>query len=160
MRFNRGSKAALPTLALAAVALAVPALSLGGQTQPPVRVAAELKGQNEVPGPGDPNGRGEVLVKLKREKRKVCFELAFRRLNGASAAHIHKGAEDVAGGIKVELFAEDLPGEDRVEDCVRNVSRKLIRKIGRRPENFYVNVHNEEYPDGAIRGQLAPVEAP
>jgi CHRD domain len=33
-------------------------------------------------------------------------------------------------------------------------SKRLAKKLRRAPENFYVNVHNSEHPDGAIRGQL------
>ncbi len=34
---------------------------------------ASLTGEKEVPGPGDPNGRGEADVKV--YKAKVCYEL-------------------------------------------------------------------------------------
>jgi hypothetical protein len=121
-------------------------------------VSAKLKGSNEVPESGDPNGKGDVTVRLKARKRKVCFNLEISKLEGASAGHIHKGGEDVAGPIKVTLFDEDPPlaGTGTYEGCVKKVRKKLVRRIGRHPEKFYVNVHNAEYPDGAIRGQLEP----
>ena len=31
--------------------------------------------------------------------------------------------------------------------------KKLIKKIAKHSERYYVNVHRPEYPDGAIRGQ-------
>ena len=33
--------------------------------------------------------------------------------------------------------------------------RQLIADILENPENYYFNVHNTEYPGGAIRGQLS-----
>lgn len=41
-----------------------------------------------------------------------------------------------------------------VKGCVDDVSDTLIDKIADEPEDYYVNIHNEKYPDGAIRGQL------
>jgi hypothetical protein len=38
--------------------------------------------------------------------------------------------------------------------CVDNVSVALIKELRQTPEKFYVNVHNAEFPNGAIRGQL------
>ncbi len=146
-------------LAIAALGVAVlvlPAMSIAGKNT--VEVEAKLKGKNEVPGPGDKNGKGEVQIFLKAKKEKVCFNLEIRKLEGASAAHIHKGAPDVAGPIKVLLFEANPPvaGDGTYEGCTKNVKKKLVKKIGKRPEKFYVNVHNAEYPDGAIRGQLTP----
>jgi hypothetical protein len=34
------------------------------------------------------------------------------------------------------------------------VSREEARDIVKNPENYYVNVHNAEFPGGALRGQL------
>ena len=149
----RRQRLTLVMLALAALALAIPALS-GAAGK--VVVTAKLKGANEVPGPGDPNGKGDIDVKLKKAKRKVCFTLEIAKLDGAAAAHIHKGGEDVAGPIKVTLFEKDPPvaGDGTYSGCVKNVRRRLVRKIGAHPERFYVNVHNGEYPEGAIRGPL------
>ena len=135
-------------------ALAIPAASAA----PAVQLTAKLKGANEVPGPGDPNGKGDVFVTVKKQKRKVCFGLEFRRIGDPTAAHIHKGGPDDAGPVKVLLFEDPdgLPSPGAVEGCVRRVKKKIVRQLSRKPEKFYVNVHNDEYPDGAIRGQLKP----
>jgi hypothetical protein len=37
--------------------------------------------------------------------------------------------------------------------CVE-VDRALVRAIIKDPQNYYVNVHNTDFPGGAIRGQL------
>ena len=64
---------------------------------------ASLSGEKEVPGPGDPNGRGEAEVKV--YEAKVCYELEVERIKPATAAHIHRGGPSVAGPIVVELKA-------------------------------------------------------
>jgi hypothetical protein len=151
---HRRSKLTLGLVALALVALAIPALSIAG----PNRLEATLKGANEVPGPGDPNGKGDITVRLRPAKEKVCFNLAIDKIDGASAGHIHKGDSETAGAIKVPLFEEDPPltSPGNYEGCVKNVKPRLIKRIKANPEKYYVNVHNAEYPEGAIRGQLEP----
>lgn len=153
MRVNPRSRLVLAALSLAVVALAMPALSTGAAG---VERFATMKGNEEVPGPGDPNGKGDAVITLKKKKRKVCFDLTWEKLDGASAAHIHKGRKGVAGPIKVELFTADpeLSGDASLDDCVKHVKKRKIRKIKRHPGRYYVNVHNSIYPDGAIRGQL------
>ena len=147
----RKSTLALAALALVAVALAIPALSLAGAN---THVSTKLKGKNEVPGPGDPNGKGEFAATIKPAKRKLCFTLELAKLDGAMAGHIHKGATDVAGPVKVTLFDQEIGGTGNYEGCVKKIKGKLLKRIAANPEKFYVNVHNAKYPDGAIRGQL------
>jgi CHRD domain len=138
------------------VLIAALILPAANAAAPAVQLSAKLKGASEVPGPGDPNGKGEIFMAVKKQKRKVCFELTFRKIEDPTAGHIHKGARNEAGPVKVLLFEDPsgLPGH-RFEDCVKG-KRKTLRKIARNPGNYYVNVHNEDYPDGAIRGQLKP----
>jgi hypothetical protein len=115
---------------------------------------ARMNGDKEVPGPGDPNGRGTAEVTVNPARNRVCFDISFNRIQDPFAGHIHRGTSDVDGPIKVELFL-DMDGVDSpVEGCVRDVRARLLRKIKQHPNRFYVNLHNDRYPDGAIRGQL------
>gem|GEM_PF-1057843 len=114
------------------------------------RLTTELVGAVEVP-PGDPDGSGTATIRLRPEKGEACFELTASDIGPATAAHIHEGAEGVAGPAVVTL---DPPTGGSSSGCVSNVDTDLLRNILQNPEQYYVNVHNEEFPDGAIRGQL------
>ncbi len=103
-----------------------------------------LDGRKEVPGPGDKDGRGEADVKV--YKAKVCYELEVERIKPATSAHIHRGGLSVAGPIVVELKA---PTDGSSEGC-----KAISKKLREHPWRYYVNVHNDPYPEGAIRGQL------
>lgn len=145
------TKLTVALLALAAVGVLVPTLSGAAATQ----LSAKLKGNQEVDG-GDRNGRGEAFVAVKKpRKRKLCFELSWDKIEPPTAAHIHKGDEGVNGPIKVTLF-EDPDGltVSEVEGCVKKIRKRIAKRLRKTPEKFYVNVHNAEYPNGAIRGQL------
>jgi hypothetical protein len=134
----------LAALVLAVVLIAaVPVVAA-----PRATLEASLTGEKEVPGPGDPNGRGEADVKV--YKAKVCYELEVERIKPATAAHIHRGGPNVAGDIVVELKA---PTDGSSEGC-NAISKNLSKKLREHPWRYYVNVHNDPYPDGAIRGQL------
>lgn len=144
------SRFTLALLALGALGLLVPAISGAAATQ----LSAKLKGNEEVAG-GDSNGRGEAFVSVKKpSKRKLCYALSWEKIEPPTAAHIHKGAPGTDGPIKVTLF-EDPDGltASAAEGCVK-ISEKIAKKLRRTPEKFYANVHNAEFPAGAIRGQL------
>jgi hypothetical protein len=120
-------------------------------------LAARLSGAKEVPGPGDPDGRGRAVVKLAGGK--ACFVLEWSGISAPTAAHIHTGRAGVAGPVAVLFFqpganAASLPDTlDAVAGCV-DVDPGLARKIAASPREYYVNVHNADFPNGAIRGQL------
>lgn len=109
-----------------------------------------LSGAAEVPGPGDPDGTGTVKITLNPGQNQVCYELTVEKIGTATAAHIHSGAADVAGPVVLTLKA---PAGGSENDCA-TLDRDKINDIIRNPADYYVNVHNEEYPSGAIRGQL------
>lgn len=114
---------------------------------------AQLSGEQEVPGPGDPDGRGHSNVFLHREARMVCFSIIARDITlPAAAAHIHGGRRGVAGPVVVPLGPPDANGV--AIGCTSDVDADLIGDIIARPSNFYVNVHTSDFPAGAIRGQL------
>ena len=115
---------------------------------------ANLTGEKERPTTGDPDGRGKATITLRGDQ--ICFRLSWRDIQAPTAAHIHAGRRDVAGPVVVPLFS--VPGGlaapvDRVGGCA-DVDQELVRDIRRHPRAYYVNIHNAEYPAGAIRGQL------
>lgn len=119
----------------------------------PVALTATLTGEAEVPGPGDPDGSGQARVLLSQEAGKVCFLIVVRDIMlPATGAHIHVGEAGVAGDIVVPL---EPPGENGASaGCMSDVDPDLIAAIIQNPAGYYVNVHTEDFPAGAIRGQL------
>jgi len=103
-----------------------------------------LVGGNEVPGPGDADGYGLADVSVRRAE--VCWRISVSGVAPVAAAHIHAGPRGVAGPIVVSL-------EPYRSGCTE-VRRRLARFIKEQPGEFYVNVHNAEFPGGAVRGQL------
>ncbi len=135
-------------LLFAALGLALPAAAAAM----PFHLHAHLKGTAEVPGPGDTDGRGNAELRLNASKGKVSYEIKTRKIDGASAAHIHAGKRGVVGDVVVARFAGN--GGSELQGCATGVAKATIRRIKRRPSRFYVNVHNADFPNGAVRGQL------
>ena len=109
-------------------------------------LSARLSGANEAPGPGDPDGTGLARVRLDQGASIVCWEITWRNIAEPTAAHIHRGAVGVPGPVVVTL-------SPIASGCTAAPSA-LIKEIRKNPAAFYVNVHNEDFPGGAIRGQL------
>jgi hypothetical protein len=139
----------LPAIAVLA-AMLVLAAPAGAAVK---RLEANMSGKQETAPGGDPNGTGTAKLRLNRAERRVCYTIRVQRIDGVVAAHIHRGAKGVAGGIEVELIGSPRSG-NRFTGCTEGVARSLIREILRRPRRFYVNVHTGDYPGGAVRGQL------
>lgn len=112
---------------------------------------ASLKGENEVPGPGDSDGYGTAKVRVKPGKEEVCVELSVHNLDTTTAAHIHKGAKGVAGPVIVPLPTPDAQGMSK--GCVA-AAKDVLKDMKNNSSQYYVNVHTTAYPDGAVRGQL------
>ncbi len=111
---------------------------------------ATLTGAAEVPGPGDTDGTGTATITLNPGQNQICYELTVANIGTATAAHVHSGAVHVAGPVVVMLAA---PADGSSKDCA-TLDKKKIEDIIKNPANYYVNVHNAEFPNGAIRGQL------
>jgi hypothetical protein len=108
-----------------------------------------LTGAAEVPGPGDPDGRAFALVRWNTDNGVICYNLFARRIAPATAAHIHVGDENTAGPV---VQALEAPADGYSSGCVDNDA--LAAALDANPGNYYVNVHNADYPAGALRGQL------
>ena len=135
-------------LAVLAVPFAASYLSAEDGGRP---FSTALTGAAEVPGPGDPDGSGQARLRLNSGQGEICYQLLVTDIAPATAAHIHVGSVSVAGPVVVPLGP---PSDGSSNGCV-SVDAELIKTIRQNPSNYYVNVHNAEYPAGALRGQLA-----
>ena len=139
-------------LFFALVASLVAMVALAGGTLAGGRpLATALTGGAEVPGPGDPDGSGMATLRLNQGQGTICYELRVSGIAPATAAHIHEAPAGQAGPVVVPLAA---PSGGMSAACV-SVGKALVKEIRQHPENYYVNVHNADFPAGALRVDLS-----
>jgi CHRD domain len=112
--------------------------------------AVKMTGAAETPA-GAPGGTAKAVVTLSTKTGKVCW--TFTSLSGVSAptaAHIHLGGAGTAGNIVLPLSTGTT---FLTKGCVP-ASATLIGAIAANPHGYYVNIHNMQYPGGAVRAQL------
>lgn len=135
-------------------------------------LSANLDGRSEVAAngskalAGDPNGRGEAYVfGIDGDPTTLCYILEVSKIadldqapGGPRMAHIHRGAAGTNGPVEVSLA---FPQDGQAADCLtegeagKGLTTGEVQQILANPESYYVNVHNSEYPAGAVRGQLS-----
>jgi hypothetical protein len=120
-----------------------------------VSLKAALSPAEEIPGPGVKDGVGAALITVSGTK--VCSELKSTMGEKPTKAHIHKGAKGASGPVVVDLMPAFTPGESAYQSntCVDTPADVASQLIGD-PGAYYVNIHSDGHPDGAMRGQLAP----
>lgn len=121
---------------------------------PAIPLVAHLKGSEETPNPGDPDGQGLALVTLNAGTGQVCVELTTENVEPWVMAHIHQEDLGAAGPIVVDFGITAADTGPELTRCV-TADPTLINSITEVPSNFYVNVHTASFPTGAVRGQLA-----
>jgi CHRD domain-containing protein len=103
-------------------------------------------------GSSEPNAKGTAVVRIRKDAGLVCYRLHAESITlPATAAHIHRGAAGVNGPVVVPFTAPAANGNS--SGCA-TASAALIDEIIATPAGFYVNVHTQEHPAGAIRVQL------
>jgi hypothetical protein len=140
-------------------ALLVPALAIGNartastagvaQTAVTRPLLASLTGAQETQA-ADTDGTGAAAVTINTGTGEICVDLRVANITTPTAAHIHRGGLLVAGPVVVTLTA---PSPTSAAMCTPS-DPALALEISTTPSNFYINVHNADFPNGAIRGQL------
>lgn len=113
-------------------------------------IVVEMTGAAERPGPGDPDGTGTAWFWINPGQGEVCYVLEVENIAPATAAHIHVAPATDPGPVVIPLSA---PTSGTSSGCAE-ADRELLVAILRDPSAYYVNVHNDDFQPGAIRGQL------
>ncbi len=116
-------------------------------------LTATLAGVTEGENPGNPDGSGSASVVLDPETGEACWELTAEGIGPVLQSHIHVGAEGVSGDVVVPLDVDGFDGTS--EGCTSDVDAAVLQAVIDDPAGHYVNLHTEDFPAGAIRGQLA-----
>ncbi len=110
---------------------------------------------------GDPDGSGVAIVRLDPDRDVVCYSIVVRNIGaptepgpGVGSAHIHGPLPST--GIAIDLDAVFMATGTSTyiaRDCV-SADSATIDALLANPQLFYVNVHNVEFPGGAVQGSL------
>ena len=168
MRKKMKLAAATTALAAAGVAITSGVATAGHEN---TVLETSLDGRSEVANGatnkrlvGDPNGRGEAYVfGIDGDSKTLCYVLTVDKIEPAAAAHIHEGRPGTNGPVVVNLAR---PSDGNAADCLTEgeilptgsrafPTDEKVADILARPGDYYVNVHNAQFPGGAIRGQLS-----
>ena len=112
-----------------------------------ISLSAKLNGASETGG-GDTDGTGAFAAQLDPETGDLCYTLTAKGIAAPTMAHIHKGAAGADGDVVVKI---DITTDG--DECVA-IQRDLAKAIAAAPSAYYANIHNADFPKGAIRGQL------
>ena len=138
------------TLALAVALGLVASLALAGVVAAAeTTLTAQLAGSAET----DEDGTGTATLMLDPDAGTACWEMTAEGIDPVTISHIHEGAEGVDGGVVVDLDLDGFAGTS--EGCNEAAETEVLQAIIDDPAGYYVNLHNEAFPGGAIRGQLA-----
>lgn len=138
------------TLALVA-ALAVAGLVAGASPAGALTrtFTLTMTGAEEAPNPGDPDGSGLARISVDTRTDRICYVLTASNIAPTFGAHIHIGNRGQAGPIVVHLVP---PTNGRSAGCLTDADADAIVA---NPAAYYVNIHNQPFPGGALRAQLA-----
>jgi CHRD domain len=112
---------------------------------------AVLNGDN-VPGAADTDGWGRARIGIHHATHELCTDLEVRSLGRVTSAQLYRGGP---GAVGEPVSRMERPRDDDSWDC-KQIGEALAQEIESNPSAFYVEIRTEEFPNGAIRGQLAP----
>jgi hypothetical protein len=141
------------------LAMAFACLSASSALAQGTHLFAVLLGGNEVSAggsanAGDQNGHGAVAITFDgADLRTLCIGVVVSNIAAPTLMHIHQERAGQNGPVVVTFNPPEKGNPGRRSQCV-NISAALSVDIRERPHDFYVNIHNADFPGGAIRGQL------
>ena len=138
---------------IATAAVAGPGEVSGKKLTTSLSGAAEVTSAG-VPNQGDLGATGSATITINPGKSEICWKITTANFaagtTSVTGAHIHSAPATTNGPVVVALTAA-LSG---TSDGCTTVARSLADAIRKAPQGYYVNVHTNLFPSGAIRGQL------
>ncbi|MFZ5787858.1 MAG: CHRD domain-containing protein, partial [Acidobacteriota bacterium] len=124
-----------------------------GDGAPRGAFGASLFGRREAPTAGDPDGQGFATAVISGAS--LHFYIRVKDIASPTAAHVHRGDGGQSGPVVLDFAPQFAAGVARGEVAL---AAGLAAELLADPAGFYFNVHNGQFPAGALRGQLGATE--
>jgi CHRD domain len=104
---------------------------------------------------GAPNGTGTISLSLDSTVNQVCWSVSFSGFSNPQFGHIHQGAFGVPENpaFTVPLWTNLNGQASGTSGCSLAIPGQ-IEAIELLPSQFNVVLHNQQFPVGAVRGQI------
>ncbi len=129
------------------ITVSTPATTTGGIQTLTIPLDGTSKGASGPPSAQDPDGSGTATLRFDAEKGEICWELTVTGIAPAFASHIHKNYGE-------QMFTLSPPTDGTSSGC-NITSPSFIAAILAKPAEYFVIVHNDEFPTSALSGRLA-----
>ncbi len=113
-----------------------------------------MDGAQEAPGPGDPDGTATGTLSVNDSTGLISWDFEYFNITTPTLMHIHKAPFGVPGGVFIGMGVGTSGGAGTLIDSVIHAPLSQVSEILGDPAGFYVNIHNTNFPGGAVRGQL------
>jgi hypothetical protein len=158
MKALHAASAVLAGAFLASAALAEPVAEGGRKFTTPMSGLEECTagGLCGPPNTGDPDGSATGSITVNVGQDRVCWEFTnVTNLAPVNRGHIHKAPAGSNGGIVVDFFNVASGTQGPLTGCTTvPLGKELLKDIIKNPSAYYLNLHNADFPGGAVRGQL------
>lgn len=121
----------------------------------PIVISAELAGSEEVAIYGDPDASGMATLSLEPTGQ-MCVVMNVAVTETASDAQVWEGDRSGGGEVFVEIGP---PNAGNTWNLCLPIDDSQAEPLASSPASFYVQVDTLDFPDGALRGQLAGTTA-
>jgi len=114
-------------------------------------LVASLQGRNEVTA-GAPSGQALELLGI--EGSTLSYAVSWRGIGTPTEAHIHAGVRGADGPVVATLFTTPRPAGGFASGSVTVADPIVLAALLSAPDGFYTDLTTNEFPGGAVRGQL------
>jgi CHRD domain len=121
------------------------------------------EGENNA---GDSDARGSAIFHYVGNNT-ICYGFTLRGAATPTIVHIHKGKAGQNGDPVIEFanVPKNAAGQPSGDPGASSGCKVLsdpneiaaLKRIKAKPYRYYLNMHTQEFPDGAVRGQLGRV---
>ncbi len=113
---------------------------------------ASLNGAEIVSSSGDRDGSAKAEVSIANTLNQICYDIDnIRNIADITSVSINRGRRGQTGPVVLRV---NHANEGGWKNCVKR-SEWLEDALEWHPGNYYVQISTTEFPQGAIRGQLA-----